>query len=101
MASLKLTIAYELDDGTKGEITADQRDFAAWELHADYGPIDERPFNYMRYCAWSALKRARQTNNKPYEWWKEHCVEAGDPRDETEVEAVEGDPTQTDQSAGA
>lgn len=94
---LKLVIHYLLDDGTEGEVTADQRDFAAFELHEDYAPVHQRPFSYYRFCSWHALKREKRTGNHDYDWWKDHCIEAVDPTDEGPAEA---DPTSQDQSAG-
>lgn len=99
MASLKLVIAYELDDGQTGTVVADQRDFAKWELQPQYAPIDVRPFTSYRWLSWSAAKREGVTT-KPFEWWDAHLVEARDPEDAEDVEVGEGTPTSPDQPGG-
>lgn len=100
MASIKLRIHYELDTGESGEVTADQRDFADWELHPHYAPMDEKPLSNYRFLSWSAAKRAGVTR-KPYEWWLEHCAVFSDPDDAEPGEVPPGNPTQPGRSAAA
>lgn len=57
----------ELEDGTRHEIQADNRDMIAYDLERSRkswpSPADG-PFLWLTFCSWHALKRTGQTSDR-------------------------------------
>lgn len=91
------------DDGTEVEVTAGQREMAAWEMagHGSSGvAADEKPVLFFRFVAWAALKRLGQLpENKvkgaaiPFDAWSQLVDEVW-PTDDEEQEADPTTPTE-------
>jgi hypothetical protein len=81
MAGTTFRIGFELEDGTTGTVTADQRDIAEFEVQPfglAYNVADARPFTFLRFLAWHAGRRQKLHNVPTYEAWKGVCVYAYD-----------------------
>jgi hypothetical protein len=78
MASMQLTISYQMEDGTSGKIVADQRDIAQWEIQPFGCPLPDLESRMMlgaRWLCWHALSRTGGTDLK-WEKFSGLCVEA-------------------------
>lgn len=86
------------EDGTLFEVTADQRDVAAFEIEpfgCSYNEYDSRVFTATRYLAWHAAKRAGLTKLS-WDKFSEQCMHVAEVR-EPDPEA--SDPGQSAASA--
>lgn len=89
----------KLEDGTEFEVTADQRDVAAFECEpfgCAYFDYKSRPYTYARYLAWHAAKRASLTK-LAWDTFTDQCVEVRAVELEPDPEAA--DPGQSAASA--
>lgn len=69
ISRIKTTVEYE--DGTTTEVTTDQRDHVACELHLRCGfptALEEKTFQAFRFITWHALKRTGQTTDTLQAW---------------------------------
>lgn len=90
------------DDGTEADVTAGQREMAAWELAGHGSSVEAaetKPMAFFRFLAYQALRRlGRLPENKvkgaamPFEVWSDLVDEVLPPDDESDV-----DPTTPDQ----
>lgn len=58
MAVIQTELAVEMENGGTYEVTADQRDYSAWEMQDFYA--DHRANLRVRFLAYNALKRTKQ-----------------------------------------
>lgn len=99
-----LRIKYE--DGTTEDVTADQRDFAAYEVeptHLKQGrgflqAVQVTSFHAFRWVAWRALTREKRTK-KPWAVWSADAVDVD--LIEEPADADPGEPTASDASKSA
>lgn len=99
-AGLALDYTVHMEDGTKIEVTVDQRDIAAFELQPfgrSFDAVKPVIFTFMRFTAWHALHRRYKTYKGSWEDFQLECVEVTDVQQSGEVAA---DPTPADTSAG-
>lgn len=64
-SSQQYSMSVEMEDGTKWEVTADQRDIARWEIQPFGGPLSQisaRIATFGRFVAWSASARQGKTD---------------------------------------
>lgn len=86
-------------DGKTIEVTADQRDVAAFECEpfgCSYNEYESRVFTATRYLAWHAAKRDGLTKLS-WTQWGEQCVDVSEVKDKPDPEA--SDPGQSAASA--
>lgn len=86
--------------GEPEEVTADQRDVAAWEAEPFGDPITDvsrQPVTFWRYLAWSASKRAGR-HGMSWKAWQDDCIWADYDMPEDVAEDAE-DPGPPGQSA--
>jgi hypothetical protein len=99
-----LTVTY--DDGTEAKVTAGQREMAAFEAEpfgcGSIQALDAKPMTFMRYLAWSALRRnhygqgmAGSEKFPAFEKWSKDVEEVSD----GEEAPAEPDPTRRDPPA--
>jgi hypothetical protein len=95
---MKFEVTVRYDDGTEEKVTAGQRDCAAWEAEpfgcSSVGAMDQKPMMFLRYLAWSALRRSRP-GVPPYAKWQAGVDEVEPPDDDEQ--GVTPDPTNPDQ----
>lgn len=91
MSTLRFELSVEMDDGTKWEVVADQRDVARWEVQPfgwPAGQIKEQvSMAFFRFLAWSASTRQQFTTDT-WEKFDGLCVEAmplPDPEDDDDA----------------
>jgi hypothetical protein len=98
MAALQYHLIVKLEDAEPYEITADQRDIAAWELEpfgCAVAMSATRIYSFTRYLAWHASRRINKTKLE-FRKWSDLCVnvDSADAEDDDS-----GDPGQTAPSA--
>lgn len=94
MATVEYTLWVLMEDGTTfDEVKADQRDVASWEMQP-FGTSGleamSRVHLFMRYVAWHALKRRKETK-LTWEQFNDACVESVDRKaddDDEEADAA-------------
>jgi hypothetical protein len=92
MAAITMDIVATLEDGNAITVTADQRDFARFEVQpfgCSFEDIGARMFTALRYFAWSAASR-QQLTRMTWQQWQDRCVEALPVLDEDEASEDEG-----------
>lgn len=88
-----------MEDGTSYEVTADQRDNAAWEVQPFGCSVSDsfaKIFTYSRFCAWNAARR-QKLHTLTWAQFSEQCVEVRGAEAEAEPEGE--DPGKTVASA--
>lgn len=98
MFELHVTMA----DGTEFNVTADQRDVAAFECETFGVPfylIESRIFTAIRYLAWRAGKRAGQHKVATWDEWMDACLHVKDIGRGDGDEPAEPDPGRSAASA--
>lgn len=76
--TMRLTIDYVMEDGETGQVVADQRDVAQWEIQPFGCPLPDLEGRMMlgtRWLCWHALYRTGGTGRKWAEWSND-CIEA-------------------------
>lgn len=97
--AIRVPIKAEMDDGRILEAVVDQRDYAKAE---GAGITLDVTNLWMRYLAWSALKRNKQYGGTWEQFNEVDCVEATDGKTEEPAGADEGlDPGRSASSAGS
>jgi hypothetical protein len=87
MAGLTYHLSAELEGEEPYEITADQRDIAAWELEPFGCAValsGHKIYSFTRYLAWHASKRINKTKLS-WQKWSDVCVNV------TSLDLEEGD----------
>jgi hypothetical protein len=67
------------------EIQTDNRDLLAWEntaLKHKWGSFQDRPFKWLTFLSWSALRRTGDLNGLTYEAWEAQVLSAENVEDE-------------------
>lgn len=82
-------------DGAEFDVSADQRDIAAFECEpfgVPYGIIEARIFTAIRYFAWRAGKRYGLHQVKTWDAWTDACLYVADIGREDGQEPSDPDP---------
>lgn len=97
--STRLDYRAELEDGTTLEVTADQRDIAAFEtvpvIGRPFYALAQAPYSAARWMCWHAARR-RALTELDWEAFDAVCVEV---EDVTPEDVTDADPTRTAASA--
>lgn len=95
--SLKQTFSVEMEDGSEYEVTADGRDFRAWEAWKGESVIGSDA-SLTRLAEWAYLAGRRQGLwNGKYEDWEPGCVGVTMKRSDA-VRPTSGAPSERDSS---
>jgi hypothetical protein len=91
-------------DGSSWDVQADQRDISRFEAEPFGLPfylLEQRPFLYIRYMAWSAGRRPDNAKHAlTWEQFQDQCVEVRDRDRLIGEKAAEPDPGNPVASAG-